>query len=222
MVLPQVEGWGLWWISLLWRPCNFHEAFYWVPSRLRNAGISNGTSYLRAKTPLHFLLLLKFNLTTHHHHPYPHVPHLSLSQQVVHKTVYNIVIINNLVVLRHKEQIRNEGIKGRRLQEVTGFWHQLNSGHTRVLLLTFFPPKNVFSRIRFYKILKLVQAAQHVEVMMFFLHNPMEYIVYDILSFWFPTYKSNTYTSEKNWKTQKSRQLRKPPLDPPTRQATGN
>lgn len=76
--------------------------------------------------------------------PLPHVPdHLSLSQ-VVHKAVYNIVIINNLVVLRHKEQIRKERIKGRRLREVTGFLHQLNSGHTRVLLLTFFPPKMSF------------------------------------------------------------------------------
>lgn len=143
MVLPQAERWGLWWISRLWRPCNFHEVFYWVASRLWHAGIGNGTNYLRAQTPLHFFFSIWPPFTTAptscSWSSFPFT-----TSRVVHKTVYNIVIINNLVVLRHKEQIRNERIKGRRLGEVTGFWHQLNSGHKLVLPLTFPPPKMSF------------------------------------------------------------------------------
>lgn len=101
-------------------------------------------------------------------HPSPPLPcHLPLVSQVVHKTVYNVVIINNLVVLGQTQRASKK-------------WGSKRQEAPRIFL------QNSFSRT---KILKLVQGVQHVEVMMFFLHNQMEYIFYDILQFWLPTYK---------------------------------
>ena len=122
VLLAQVERRGLQWIPLLWRPCNFHEVFYWVTSRLWNAGISNGTNYLRAQTPLHFFLLLIFNSTIYHQPPSPLPPnHLSLVRKVVHKTVYNTVIINNLVVLGQAQRASKKW-EGERQEALRSDW----------------------------------------------------------------------------------------------------
>lgn len=72
----------------------------------------------------------------------------------------------------------------------------------RYLLLFF--TQNRFPRT---KVLKLVQVAQHVEVMMFFLHNAMEYVFYDII-FGFLLLENNAQPLAKNRKTERSRKQR--------------
>lgn len=110
--------------------------------------------------------------------------------------VYQL-IINNLMVFEETQRISKKW-EGKRQETSRKDWiltpSQCRDEHLRYL---FFSPKNLYSRT---KILKLVQVVQPVEVIMFFLHNSMEYIFYDIVYFWFPTYK-NTHPLEKNLKT---------------------
>lgn len=115
------------------------------------------------------------------------------------------MIINSLVVLGQTQRA-GEKREGDRQEAARGGWSltpaQFRDKHLRYLLLFF--TQNRFPRT---KVLKLVQVAQHVEVMMFFLHNAMEYAFYDII-FGFLLTESNAQPLAKNRKTQRSRKQR--------------